>query len=152
MQIHLYMHTYFYIYIYLYICIYIYIFIYTYIYTYIYIYMYVYIYINMYICILYFRICIFNMYIYIYKIHMCIYIYIYSYSLIFPLNNHFAGKKFMLSAFETALGDRGTGGNALTVKCRLFQRGEGWASLQSTLVEWESVRKTWDDIQYLVMQ
>ena len=52
----------------------------------------------------------------------------------------------MLSAFETALGDRGTGGSALTVKCRLFHRGEGWASLQSTSVEWESVRKTWDDI------
>ena len=43
----------------------------------------------------------------------------------------------MLSAFETALGDRGSGSPraALTVKCRLFQRGEGWASLQSSSVE-----------------
>eukprot|EP00933_Yihiella_yeosuensis_P007007 TRINITY_DN111878_c0_g1_i1.p1 TRINITY_DN111878_c0_g1~~TRINITY_DN111878_c0_g1_i1.p1 ORF type:complete len:314 (+),score=42.44 TRINITY_DN111878_c0_g1_i1:62-943(+) len=37
-------------------------------------------------------------------------------------------KKFMLSAFEDISSD---GHHQLTVKCRLFQRGEGWHSLQS---------------------
>ncbi|CAE7354638.1 NNT [Symbiodinium necroappetens] len=39
-------------------------------------------------------------------------------------------KKFMLSAFE----DLSEGTSQLTVKCRLFQRGDGWYSLQSFAV------------------
>eukprot|EP00434_Breviolum_minutum_P023115 symbB.v1.2.020392.t1/scaffold1715.1/size104970/2 len=38
-------------------------------------------------------------------------------------------KKFMLSAFESAPEA------SLTVKCRLFQRGDGWSSLQSFSVD-----------------
>ena len=48
------------------------------------------------------------------------------------------GKKFMLSAFESVAPDPSDGsgvvGYYLTVKCRLFQRGDGWSSLQSFLV------------------
>ena len=47
----------------------------------------------------------------------------------------------MLSAFESVAPDPsdGSGGSgvvgcSLTVKCRLFQRGDGWSSLQSFLV------------------
>ena len=46
-------------------------------------------------------------------------------------------KKFMLSAFESAPEASGPnmGSNSLTVKCRLFQRGDGWSSLQSFSVD-----------------
>ncbi|CAK9035620.1 unnamed protein product [Durusdinium trenchii] len=40
-------------------------------------------------------------------------------------------KKFMLSAFE----DLSNGSPQLTVQCRLFQRGDGWRSLQSFKVQ-----------------
>ena len=40
----------------------------------------------------------------------------------------------MLSAFESAPEASGPNvGSSLTVKCRLFQRGDGWSSLQSFL-------------------
>ncbi|CAE7295526.1 NNT, partial [Symbiodinium pilosum] len=47
-------------------------------------------------------------------------------------------KKFMLSAFE----ETSEGLPELTVKCRLFQRGDGWHSLQSfTLLQEGSLRE-----------